>query len=138
MQSLIRAAVFHASLADFLETAALGEDGDILRGAQKKYRPDCVSLMTFHASKGLEFPVVFVCGAREGIVPLETQAAQADLPEERRLFYVAMTRARRELLVISPGAESRFLKDLSEDESIRGATEERRQEAAGGVQLSFF
>ncbi len=138
MQSLIRAAVFHASLADFLETAALGEDGDILRGAQKKYRPDCVSLMTFHASKGLEFPVVFVCGAREGIVPLETQTAQADLPEERRLFYVAMTRARRELLVISPGAESRFLKDLPEDESIRGAAEERRQEAAGGVQLSFF
>jgi len=54
-----------------------------------------VRLMTFHASKGLEFPVVFVAGAEEGTSPVDRE--NTDMEEERRLFYVAMTRAKEQL-----------------------------------------
>ncbi len=77
-----------------------------------------VRLLTFHASKGLEFPVVFLAGAEEGITPLPD-----NLDEERRLFYVAMTRARDSLFVThcerrsifgvwKQTAPSRFIADL--------------------------
>jgi DNA helicase II / ATP-dependent DNA helicase PcrA len=66
-------------------------------------RADAVSLITIHASKGLEFPVVFVAGCQEGIVPFvrpgEDPVSDDDLAEERRLLYVAMTRARDELFL---------------------------------------
>lgn len=57
-----------------------------------------VRLITFHAAKGLEFPVVFIAGAEEGISPLNRK--DTDIEEERRLFYVAMTRAKDELQII--------------------------------------
>ena len=57
-----------------------------------------VRLLTFHAAKGLEFPVVFIAGAEEGITPLDRQ--NTDIEEERRLFYVAMTRAKDELQIV--------------------------------------
>lgn len=57
-----------------------------------------VRLMTFHAAKGLEFPVVFIAGADEGVSPLDRK--NTDIEEERRLFYVAMTRAKDELQII--------------------------------------
>lgn len=57
-----------------------------------------VRLLTFHAAKGLEFPVVIIAGAEEGITPLERE--DADMEEERRLFYVAMTRAKDELQIV--------------------------------------
>jgi DNA helicase II / ATP-dependent DNA helicase PcrA len=67
-------------------------------------RADAVSVMTIHASKGLEFPVVFIAGCEEGIVPFVRPEAEPisenDLEEERRLLYVAMTRARDELFLI--------------------------------------
>lgn len=103
-----------------------------------------ISLLTFHAVKGLEFPVVFIAGAEEGITPLpdgparhdgESCAAPEDnLAEERRLFYVAMTRARDMLCITScsrrrlygrirEAAASRFLSEiparLRDDESLR-------------------
>ena len=53
--------------------------------------------MTFHAAKGLEFPVVLIAGAEEGISPLNRQ--NVDIEEERRLFYVAMTRTMDELQI---------------------------------------
>jgi DNA helicase-2/ATP-dependent DNA helicase PcrA len=59
-----------------------------------------ISLLTMHAAKGLEFEVVFVIGLEEGIVPYEPpNKAPADISEERRLFFVALTRARRELVL---------------------------------------
>ena len=54
--------------------------------------------MTFHAAKGLEFPVVFIAGTEEGITPLDRK--DIDMEEERRLFYVALTRAKDELQIV--------------------------------------
>jgi DNA helicase-2/ATP-dependent DNA helicase PcrA len=71
-------------------------------------RADAVSLMTVHAAKGLEFPVVFICGLEQDLLPLtHTNQGKEALQEERRLFYVAMTRARH-LLVLST-TNQRFL-----------------------------
>jgi DNA helicase-2/ATP-dependent DNA helicase PcrA len=64
-------------------------------------RADAVAMMTLHAAKGLEFPVVFICGLDQDLLPLaHKNQGQEALQEERRLFYVAMTRARH-LLVLS-------------------------------------
>ena len=63
-----------------------------------------VNLMTIHASKGLEFPVVFIAGAEEGLIPhgrAVDEGGDAAVEEERRLFYVAITRARDKLLISS-------------------------------------
>lgn len=82
-----------------------------------------VHLLTFHAAKGLEFPVVFLAAAEEGITP--SAHAGTDIEEERRLFYVAMTRAKEELRISCAGTRilygkerqmepSRFLEELGE------------------------
>ncbi|GHV96058.1 DNA helicase [Spirochaetia bacterium] len=65
-----------------------------------------VNLMTIHASKGLEFPVVFIAGAEQGLIPHERSISESEedagsLEEERRLFYVAITRAREKLYITS-------------------------------------
>lgn len=71
---------------------------------------NAVSLLTLHGSKGLEFPVVFIVGFDEGIIPY-TLADDVDLEEERRLFYVGMTRAMDELILIH--AKKRFIRGSS-------------------------
>jgi DNA helicase-2/ATP-dependent DNA helicase PcrA len=74
-----------------------------------------VNLMTIHASKGLEFPVVFIAGAEDGIIPHQRslEEGEANREEERRLFYVAITRARDKLLITSC-LRRRRLKDLAD------------------------
>ncbi len=73
-----------------LEAMALASDTDLFDP-----RADRIALLTMHAAKGLEFPVVFVVGLEDGIVPLTFGPRNAEsLAEERRLFYVAMTRAK--------------------------------------------
>jgi DNA helicase-2/ATP-dependent DNA helicase PcrA len=66
-------------------------------------RAEAVTLMTIHASKGLEFPIVFIAGCEEGIIPYsspaESKGRPPDVDEERRLLYVAMTRAEQELFM---------------------------------------
>lgn len=79
---------------DFLEQMQLNPYTDAGR-----LKSDGIHLLTFHAAKGLEFPVVFIAGAEEGITPLDRDGI--DLEEERRLFYVAMTRAKDELQITS-------------------------------------
>jgi DNA helicase-2/ATP-dependent DNA helicase PcrA len=75
-------------------------------------RARAVTLMTIHASKGLEFPVVFVAGCEDGIIPYmrvgRPAPSSADLDEERRLLYVAMTRAQRELFLTWSGSRVLF------------------------------
>lgn len=82
-----------ADLPEFLEETALISSADSAAGDDK------VTLMTLHAAKGLEFPVVFMVGMEEGIFPHSRiyEAGPAELEEERRLCYVGMTRARQEL-----------------------------------------
>lgn len=82
-----------ADLPEFLEETALIASADMTAGDDK------VTLMTLHAAKGLEFPVVFMVGMEEGIFPHGRiyEAGPAELEEERRLCYVGMTRARQEL-----------------------------------------
>jgi DNA helicase-2/ATP-dependent DNA helicase PcrA len=92
-----------ASLDDFLASAALAGDAD-----SKDTNQDRVTLMTLHASKGLEFPVVFLVGMEQGLFPsyrsLDDPAA---LEEERRLCYVGVTRA-KERLFLSHASERRL------------------------------
>jgi DNA helicase-2/ATP-dependent DNA helicase PcrA len=81
------------SLAGFLDTVALFTDLDVHDPGE-----DCVVLMTIHSAKGLEFPVVFVVGAEEGIFPgIRSIGEPQEMEEERRLCYVAMTRAKKQL-----------------------------------------
>jgi DNA helicase-2/ATP-dependent DNA helicase PcrA len=91
--SLISDSKSFASLPDFLEEVALMSSVDKGEDKQK------VTLMTIHAAKGLEFPVVFMVGMEEGILPHSRvyEAGPSELEEERRLCYVGMTRAREEL-----------------------------------------
>lgn len=82
------------TLAEFLEDAAL------LSSADESAGDDTVSLMTIHAAKGLEFPVVFLVGLEEGLFPSSrSENLEADLEEERRLAYVGMTRAMQDLFL---------------------------------------
>ncbi|PCH76779.1 MAG: ATP-dependent DNA helicase [Flavobacteriaceae bacterium] len=82
-----------ASLAFFLEDVALASDLD---GDDKDDEPR-VAMMTIHMSKGLEFPIVYVVGLEENLFPSAmSMTSRADLEEERRLFYVALTRAERQ------------------------------------------
>jgi DNA helicase-2/ATP-dependent DNA helicase PcrA len=91
--ALISDAKSFATLPDFLEEVALMSSADTDGNEQK------VTLMTVHAAKGLEFPVVFMVGMEEGMFPHSRiyEAGPSELEEERRLCYVGMTRAREEL-----------------------------------------
>lgn len=79
-----------------------------------------VNLMTIHASKGLEFPVVFIAGAEEGLIPhaRSVEENKGDVEEERRLFYVAITRA-RDKLIISSCRKRRHMQMVTESEPSR-------------------
>jgi DNA helicase-2/ATP-dependent DNA helicase PcrA len=90
----------HADLAAFLAALAVasGEDGAGPDGELAGVRGR-VTLATVHAAKGLEWDAVWVCGLEEGTLPAERALALGELAEERRLAYVAITRARRELVL---------------------------------------
>ena len=87
-------------LEDFLADASLMSSADEATG------PDTVTLMTLHAAKGLEFPVVFIVGLEEGLFPSQRAEEEGNIEEERRLAYVGMTRAIKDLFLTF--ASSRF------------------------------
>jgi DNA helicase-2/ATP-dependent DNA helicase PcrA len=127
-------------LEAFLAHAAL-ESGE----GQADEWEDCVQMMTLHTAKGLEFPVVFMCGMEEGLFPHQRSLNDLDgLEEERRLCYVGMTRAMRQLYltcaeqrrlhgVDSYGQASRFIREIPEQllEEVRPRVQVSRPVAVG-------
>lgn len=129
------AAQYHDSgLPGFLEEVALVSDLDTVNmkgsdksaAARREDRPDAVTLMTLHSAKGLEFPVVFITGLEETVLPHARALYDVtELEEERRLMYVGMTRAKQELYLIHAvgrglyggyvsNPPSRFLADIED------------------------
>ncbi len=98
---------------EFLNSIALSSDQDEIDDS------DAVMLMTIHASKGLEFPVVFITGLEENLFPHARSIGSAEgIEEERRLFYVAITRAKK-LLSLSYSAKRRYFGTYKETEKSR-------------------
>ena len=110
------------SLGGFLDEVALYTDLDSVEDTD-----NCVTLMTMHAAKGLEFPVVFTVGMEEGVFPgFRSIGEEEELEEDRRLCYVALTRAKEKLYLTcaaqrllfgrtSANLPSRFVKEIPED-----------------------
>ena len=87
-----------------LQDIALITDADKDDGSDEK-----ISLMTIHAAKGLEFPYVYISGMEENLFPSQmSSGSRKDLEEERRLFYVGMTRAERKLTLSYANSRFRF------------------------------
>ncbi len=128
------------SLSNFLENIALSTDQD-----KKDDDEDKVSLMTIHLSKGLEFPVVHLVGLEENLFPsFMSSSTREELEEERRLFYVALTRAEKQAFFsyavsrfqwgkITDAEPSRFLSEVDEEyiEFINPAVESRFMNKSG-------
>lgn len=139
---------FGAELGKFLEYVVLGSAADSYKPASEQ-----VALMTLHAAKGLEFPCVFIVGCEQGLLPYSLYGySGADPVEERRLFYVGMTRAKRYLFLSYAGsrylfgreyrlAKSPFLAPIEEGlfelERARPQTD-RSAAAAAQKQLDLF
>jgi DNA helicase-2/ATP-dependent DNA helicase PcrA len=143
------------TLAGFLDKVSLyDEDRPGKNDKEKKLSQDAVTLMSLHSSKGLEFPVVFMVGLEEEYLPHKKSIHETfDIDEERRLCYVGITRARRQLVLLHaaqrkkygkmlPREPSRFLKEIPEalleqrgSEGRPPAASEEEQEAMAG---SFF
>ena len=109
-------------LENFLENITLDSD----REEEKENTSDAVTLITMHSCKGLEFPHVFVVGLEDGLLPHTRSKVEGTLDEERRLFYVAVTRAMQTLTIshcggrkkygqLLPCQPSPFLKELPEE-----------------------
>jgi DNA helicase-2/ATP-dependent DNA helicase PcrA len=123
-------------LSEFLENVALISDVDNL-----EEDPDAPTLLTLHAAKGLEFPIVFITGLEEGILPhSRSMDDMEELAEERRLFYVGLTRAKDQLYLSHAfrrtvfgdsgvSTPSRFLDEIPPGLATGGGTKKRHQKA---------
>jgi len=145
-QLRLQAMPYGYDLCRFLEDTALQSEADI-----HDSRADHVTLMTLHAAKGLEFPVVFIVGCEETLLPYEMAGRVSDVDEERRLFYVGMTRAEQKLILTHSqrrqlfgqqreNSPSRFLNDIEEalKEARHMATPKAKPTKPNEIQLSLF
>jgi superfamily I DNA/RNA helicase len=98
-----------ASLEAFVANLTL--DNQLMQANKKRRHDDCVQLMTFHSAKGLEFPACFLVGLEDHIIPHEKSLKETGLEEERRLMYVAITRARQHLTLSMAQQRKRMGKD---------------------------
>ena len=126
VKELRSVAEIHPKLTEFLENVALVEAGNNPRN-RKKDSQEAVTLMTLHASKGLEFPIVFMVGMEEGLFPHSRSILDINqLEEERRLAYVGITRAKDKLYLTytksrlyfgsrTSNLVSRFLSDIPQE-----------------------
>lgn len=123
---------------------------DMMERGEEEGDADQVQLMTLHASKGLEFPYVFMVGMEEGLLPHQSSIDEDNIEEERRLTYVGITRAQQELFftlakerrqygeVIQP-EPSRFLYELPQDDvlwehkKVKASAEERQQKGQTSI-----
>jgi DNA helicase-2/ATP-dependent DNA helicase PcrA len=140
-----RAVAFAERLPAFLEAMVLQNEID-------HYHPlaDRVTLMTLHAAKGLEFPVVFIVGCEEGLLPYQLAGRESDGAEERRLFYVGMTRAQQQLILLhakrrvlfgqsQQNSLSRFVHDIALTlKEIRAYAARKQKPSLEAAQLSLF
>jgi DNA helicase-2/ATP-dependent DNA helicase PcrA len=127
-----------ADLTEFLEQVSLVSDVDNLE--EEVVAP---TLLTLHAAKGLEFPVVFITGLEDGVLPHSRSLDEMEeLAEERRLFYVGLTRAKDQVYLFhtfrrtffgesSVGTPSRFLSDIPDALVSGGSAAQRREESVG-------
>lgn len=129
----------------FMDGLALNRDQDYLAQGVEK-----VSLMTMHGAKGLEFSVVFVTGCEHGLIPFARDGKQVDDPEEeRRLFYVAMTRA-MDILCLTYATKRRiygldktrhrsgFIEDIEKDLARYEKSVQRQKKKKSETQLELF
>jgi DNA helicase-2/ATP-dependent DNA helicase PcrA len=133
----------HDNLAEFIEELAL--ISDVEKSSSKDENRQRIKMMTIHAAKGLEFPIVAVAGMEEGLIPHQNSLDQdSQLEEERRLCYVAITRAREQLFLsfartrtiygkMVETTPSRFLDDI---ENYRGDANDPK--LADGIVGSFL
>jgi len=107
IRELKSVAIRFPNLVDFLEQVALVES-EYFENEKKSGKKDGVRLMTLHQAKGLEFDCVFIAGVEEGILPHSRSSDDHfQIEEERRLFYVGITRARQKLYITN--ARRRFI-----------------------------
>jgi DNA helicase-2/ATP-dependent DNA helicase PcrA len=121
-----------AGVAEFLQQIALIADADAIRDDE-----GLVTLMTLHNAKGLEFPIVFMIGCEDGVFPHSRALDEGSLEEERRLAYVGITRAMRDLYITYArrrnvfGAESFGVRSRFIDEIPRELTDQPDRNAVG-------
>jgi superfamily I DNA/RNA helicase len=131
-------------LQSFLEELTLDSD----REDEKETQGDAVTLITMHSCKGLEFPHVYVVGLEDGLLPHSRSKVEGTMDEERRLFYVAITRAmftlrlsyclgRKKYGQVMPCHPSPFLKELPE-ELVENAAERNKQPVAVNSGKNMF
>ena len=131
-------------LGNFLENVTLDSD----RAEEKENTSDAVTLITMHSCKGLEFPHVFIVGLEDGLLPHSRSKVEGTMDEERRLFYVGVTRAMLTLAISHCGGRKKygqtlpcqpspFLKELPE-ELVEHSDSKSKQPVAQESGKSFF
>lgn len=134
------------TVEEMMRDVLLGREADCeRRGAQAALRGEAITLMTLHAAKGLEFPVVFIVGAEDGLIPFRDR--DADPSEERRLLYVGITRGRDEVILTAAKRRVRYGQQVACEVSpfLQGlcgslieVEQRERKQRRGEGQLSLF